>query len=80
MKKEYQATNYESDLTDKQWEAIKEYFPSGNKSKYHKRSLVEAVLYIVKTGCQWRMHMTIRHMIRYGVFIAEQERTAYGTK
>ena len=55
MKKEYQATNYESDLTDKQWEAIKEFFPSGNKSKYHKRSLVEAVLYIVKTGCQWRM-------------------------
>ena len=88
MKKEYQATNYESDLTDKQWEAIKEFFPSGNKSKYHKRSLVEAVLYIVKTGCQWRMlphdtvccRMTIRHMIRYGVFIAEQERTAYGTK
>ena len=37
MKKEYQATNYESDLTDKQWEAIKEFFPSGNKSKYHKR-------------------------------------------
>ena len=42
MKKEYQATNYKSDLTDKQWEAIKEFFPSGNKSKYHKRSLVEA--------------------------------------
>ena len=54
-KEEYKATNYESDLTDKQWEAIKEFFPSGNKSKYHKRSLVEAVLYIVKTGCQWRM-------------------------
>ena len=55
MKKEYEATNYESDLTDEQWKAIKEFFPSGNKSKYHKRSLVEAVLYIVKTGCQWRM-------------------------
>ena len=55
MKKEYEATNYESDLTDEQWEAIKEFFPSGNKSKYHKRSLVEAVLYIVKTGYQWRM-------------------------
>ena len=51
MKKEYEATNYESDLTDEQWEEIKEFFPSGNKSKYHKRSLVEAVLYIVKTGC-----------------------------
>ena len=45
----------QGNLTDKQWEAIKEYFPSGNKSKYHKRSLVEAVLYIVKKGCQWRM-------------------------
>ena len=44
MKKEYEATNYESDLTDEQWEAIKEFFPSGNKSKYHKRSLVEASL------------------------------------
>ena len=54
-KKEYQATNHESGLTDEQWEAIKEFFPSGNKSKYHKRSLVKAVLYIVKTGCQWRM-------------------------
>ena len=47
MKKKYQATNYESDLTDKQWEAIKEFFPSGNKSKYHKRSLVEAVNFLV---------------------------------
>ena len=40
MKKEYQATNYESDLTDEQWEAIKEFFPSGNKSKYISRSSV----------------------------------------
>ena len=69
MKKEYQATNYESDLTDKQWDAIKEFFPSGNKSKY-KRQAASGECY----------HMTIRRMIRYGVFIAEQERTAYGTK
>lgn len=55
MKKEYKGTNYESDLTDKQWEEIEGFFPSGNKSKYYKRSMVEAVLYIVKTGCQWRM-------------------------
>ena len=55
MEKEYKATNYESDLTDNQWKEIEKFFPSGNKSKYHKRSLVEAVLYIVKTGYQWRM-------------------------
>lgn len=45
---------YTSDLTDTQWELIKEYFPAGNKSKYEKRELVNAVLYLVKTGCQWR--------------------------
>ena len=45
---------YTSDLTDAQWEIIKDYFPVGNKSKYEKRELVNAVLYLVKTGCQWR--------------------------
>lgn len=54
MKNEYKRTNYPSDLTDKQWEKIEHFFPSGNKSKYHKRNLVEAVMYVVKTGCQWR--------------------------
>ena len=54
MKAEYKRTNYPSDLTDKQWEKIAEFFPSGNKSKHHKRNLVEATMYVVKTGCQWR--------------------------
>ena len=45
---------YTSDLTDSQWEMIKDFFPVGNKSKYDKRELVNAVLYLVKTGCQWR--------------------------
>jgi putative transposase len=45
---------YTSDLTDSQWEIIKDEFPVGNKSKYDKRELVNAVLYLVKTGCQWR--------------------------
>ena len=40
MEKEYKATNYESDLTDRQWKEIKEFFPSGNKSKYPKRAMV----------------------------------------
>ena len=30
---------YTSDLTDAQWEQIKEYFPAGNKSKYDKRGV-----------------------------------------
>jgi len=45
---------YTNDLTDNQWELIKDFFPTGKKSKYEKRELVNAVLYLVKTGCQWR--------------------------
>ncbi len=58
MKSEYERTNYPSDLTDKQWEKIENFFPSGNKSKSHKRNLVEAVMYVIKTGCQWRAERT----------------------
>ena len=50
----YKPTGYPSDLTDVQWEKISEYFPNGNKSEIHKRSLVEAVLYLVDNGCKWR--------------------------
>jgi putative transposase len=47
-------TNYASDLTDKEWKVIEPFVPVGNKAKYHKRSLINAVLYLIKTGCQWR--------------------------
>jgi putative transposase len=50
----YKATNYPSDLTDRQWEKISGFFTQGNKSSVHKRSLVEAVLYLVDNGCKWR--------------------------
>ena len=51
---EYKPTGYPSDLTDEQWEKISEFFPIGNKSEIHKRSLTEAVLYLVDNGCKWR--------------------------
>ena len=50
----FKLTSYPSDLTDKEWEMIESFFPVGNKSEHHKRSLVDAVFYINKTGCQWR--------------------------
>ena len=49
---------YPTDLTDAQWEAIKELFSVGNygtSRKYPIRILVNAVFYLIKTGCQWRM-------------------------
>ena len=51
---------YPTDLTDKQWEFIEPRFReyTGNYThteSWPKRVLVDAVLYLVKTGCQWRM-------------------------
>jgi len=51
---EYKPTGYPSDLTDAQWEKIAVFFPMGNKGEIHKRSLVEAVFYLVDNDCKWR--------------------------
>lgn len=46
---------YDTDLSDKQWEIIEPLFGKpGNKSKWEKRELVNAVLYLVNSGCKWR--------------------------
>lgn len=48
---------YASDLTDKQWEMIQEHFSTrnyGKSRKHSQRTLINGVLYVVKTGCQWR--------------------------
>ena len=54
--KEYKkrAQSYPSDLTDKQWEEIKPLFAGMREYTWQKRELMDAVLYFVKTGCQWR--------------------------
>ena len=49
---------YITDLTDNQWAKIAPIFTSNkgaNFVKHSKRDLVNAVLYLVKTGCQWRL-------------------------
>ncbi len=47
--------HYASDLSDSQWAIIAPLFPpAGNKSKWEKRELVDAVLYLVDNGCKWR--------------------------
>jgi len=51
---------YLTDLTDAQWKFIEPRFKEftgnyGNRSKRSKREYVNAVLYLTKTGCQWRM-------------------------
>lgn len=50
---------YPSDLSDLQWDNIEHLFPpaktGGRRRKYNNRELVNAILYINRGGCTWRM-------------------------
>jgi putative transposase len=54
---------YPSDLTDLQWENIEHLFPPerqpagkpGRPRTYPRREVVNAVLYLARAGCAWRM-------------------------
>ena len=63
--------SYPTDLTDKQWEAISPLLKGLREYKWPKRELINAVLYLVRTGCQWRMlphdfppHFTVHSFFR----------------
>ncbi len=47
--------NYPTNLSDSQWQIISKYLDVSRNRKYDLREIVNAILYIVKTGCQWRM-------------------------
>ncbi len=51
---------YPSDLTDLQWDNISHLFPSGDGSggrprTYPVREIVQAIFYLARSGCAWRM-------------------------
>ena len=50
--------SYPSDLTDAQWAVIEELLPpprrGGRPEKHPRRAIVDAILYVVRTGCSWR--------------------------
>ena len=48
-------TNYPSNLSDSQWSKISIFFDLKRSRKYDLREVLNAILYLVKTGCQWRM-------------------------
>ncbi len=49
---------YPSDLTDDQWALVEPLLPpagtGGRPEKHSRRAVVDAVLYVVRTGCSWR--------------------------
>ena len=50
---------YDSDLTDEQWQLIEPLLPppatAGRREKHPRREIVNAILYMVRTGCAWRL-------------------------
>jgi len=49
---------YPSDLTTPEWSAASRFIPApktgGRPAKYERREIVNALLYVSRTGCQWR--------------------------
>ena len=46
---------YETDLTDSQWQVIEKSLPTTRRRKYSLRLILNALLYLTKSGCQWRL-------------------------
>src|SRR3954453_2723202 len=49
---------YRSDLSDREWAQVERFVPApkpgGRPAKYERREVVNALLYVDRTGCQWR--------------------------
>src|SRR4051812_34971640 len=51
-------SRYPSDTSDEQWALVEpllpEPKPGGRPEKHPRRAVVDAILYVVRTGCAWR--------------------------
>ncbi len=47
---------YDTDLSDEQWELVRPLVEAttGRKASVSRREIVNAILYVARTGCQWR--------------------------
>ena len=59
QKYEREGQRYASDLTDAEWALIEPHMPAlkrlGRPRETELRAVLDAILYIARTGCQWRM-------------------------
>ena len=51
-------SNYRSDLSDEAWQVLDPLIPEvrrgGRPAAHERREIVNAILYVLRTGCQWR--------------------------
>jgi len=55
-----QRKKYPGELTDKEWLLIRHIVektasPRGRKPKYGKRRMMDAIFYLIRSGCSWRL-------------------------
>lgn len=48
-------TSYPSNLSSSQWQYMAKYLDVQRHRRYDLREVVNAILYLIKSGCQWRM-------------------------
>ena len=48
-------TNYPTNISNSQWQIISIFLDIERSRKYDLREIINAILYLLKTGCQWRM-------------------------
>lgn len=50
---------YPTDLSDEEWQVLEPFVPpikaGGRPADYTRREILNAILYVVRSGCQWRM-------------------------
>lgn len=46
---------YPTDITDSQWMLISDILSNNRKREHSLREIFNAVFYMLKTGCQWRV-------------------------
>ncbi|HET6244549.1 MAG: IS5 family transposase [Bacteroidetes bacterium] len=46
---------YPTNLTENQWQIIENILNDNRKRKHKLRDILDAIFYLLKTGCQWRM-------------------------
>jgi len=59
MAPSYGEERYPSDLTDDEWDLLEPHLPPAKKRGRPRlrspREILDAVFYVLKSGCQWRM-------------------------
>ncbi|THH34340.1 transposase [Neolewinella litorea] len=55
-------------LTNSQWDEVKALLPIGRRRKHHLRDVFDAILWLTRTGCQWRnldSHFPLWKIVHY---------------